>query len=328
MDMNMTLNEMIEDYYENKHKVMETDLASGDNSVAMDYNYELQLLHRAANALEFAAASIPVIYNDETSETKVETLMEQKQALEKLRCLSNNMDSSFIYSMYCENNLRNTSSETMSIQQKKATAIQDKLDLMMDIASFKTAYANCASAALPVSVAELEQAINDAEALMVQYNITEDDISGRTTQVVADKYQKKELYVFQDINSYEEEQQLTSNDLEIVESNDGYVMATNASPELFAQNPSLERDFSERVRGNEIVHSEPPRETTIDMAKVGGNVKYEQYDDIGTVEKQQGVPTYEEKTEMSERTERETSGNGKSSTTTTTKTTKTETYER
>lgn len=328
MEKNMTLPELLEDYRQNERKIIETEPSDFDTSIAVECARERQLLYKAANALEFATAAAPVVYHNATGETTVETLMEMKQALENLRCLTNNMDNQFVKALYCENFSRTVSRETFDVQQKKAVSVLDKLELLMDITPFQQAYLMNAQNASPISVADLEMAVNTSEALMSQYHITETDITARTMQVVADKYQRNELYVFQETTTRDEQQALPDVGLEIVESNDGYVMATNASPELIAQNPSLERELSERVRGNEVVHNEAPKETTIDMAKVGGNVKFEQYDDIGSLEKEKGVPTYEEKTEMAERTERETSSDGKTSVTTTTKSTKTEAYER
>jgi hypothetical protein len=330
MDKSMSVPELYEHFRQHKQKIMEMDntsLSEEDIAILIDCASEHKLLCRAMQSLELVNSAIAVVY-EATGETTVETLMEQKQALENLRCLTNGMDKKFVYSLYSENLPRTFSSDGIEQQQRKAVAIQDKIDLLMDFSPFRDISTEYGQSVQTVTVADMEKAIVAAEALMEQYNIPKDNIANSTLQVVSEKYQKKELYVFQDVTSLEEEHTNPADDLVIVESNDGYVMATNASPELFAQNPSLERDYSERVRGNEVVHNEAPKETTIDMAKVGGNVKYEQYDDIGTIEKEKGVPTYEERIEMSERTERETSGNGKSSKTTTTKTTKIESYER
>ena len=333
MKKNMLLSELFEDFRRNERELMEmktADVTDIDTELAVECAYERQLLYKAANALEFLTTSVPVVYHAGTGETTVETLMEQKQALENLMCLTNNMDNQFVYSLFCDNLPRTASVETINNQKRRAVAVQDKLDLVMDIPFFGQAYAAYSEAAFPVTVAELEKSVKAIEGIMELYDIREDDIVSQTTQIVSEKYQRKELYVFQDTYTREEEKTPVADSLVIVESNDGYVMASNASPELFAENPSLEREFSERVHGNEVVHSETPRETTIDFARVGGNVKYEQYDDIGSVEKGQGVPTYEEKAEMSEKTERATSGNGNSSitTTTTTRTSKTESFER
>lgn len=85
--------------------------------------------------------------------------------------------------------------------------------------------------------------------------------------------------------------------VQIVESSDGFVM--NTDKEITAENF---KDFSQKVEnGNEVIHNEVPSETTIDTAEVRGKVKYEQNDDIGTVEKKQGIPTYEEKADAADR---------------------------
>jgi hypothetical protein len=71
-------------------------------------------------------------------------------------------------------------------------------------------------------------------------------------------------------------------DMEVVESNDGYVM--NRS-EVSAANESK---LSEKVqRGNEVVHNEAPRETTSDPAKVTPNRKLEAVQEKGTKEREE-----------------------------------------
>lgn len=332
MDNKLLLPDLLEAIRRHEHELMEMEYESNTDKkaeIAVECAHEHQLITRAANSLEFLTAAVPVVYHNATGQTSIEALMEQKEALECLRCLSNNMDKEFVHSLYCENYPMTSTAADIGGRQEKAIEVQDKLDLLMDIPAFQVAYQSYQESAAP-TIAELEQTLETTEALMAQYYITETDITNRTIQVVAEKYQSKELYVFED-KSTREEQEKAADNLVVVESNDGYVMATNASPELFKENPSLEREFSERVQnGNEIIHNEAPKETSIDFSKVGGNIKYEQYDDIGTVEKGQGVPTYEEKTEKAEQTERETSGNGKpqTTTTTTTRTSRTESYER
>ena len=68
--------------------------------------------------------------------------------------------------------------------------------------------------------------------------------------------------------------------VEIVESNDGYVMA---SSEITADN---EAEFNSRVNkaNNEVIHNEAPQETTIDPSAVGGKVKLEVVEDLGSRE--------------------------------------------
>lgn len=85
--------------------------------------------------------------------------------------------------------------------------------------------------------------------------------------------------------------------VEIVESFDGYVM--NANQQITADNI---KEFEAKVEddGMTVIHNEAPMETTIDPAEVGGRVKLEEYDDIGTVEKADGVLTYEEKEELAD----------------------------
>lgn len=68
--------------------------------------------------------------------------------------------------------------------------------------------------------------------------------------------------------------------VEIVESSDGYVMA---SSEITTEN---EAEFNSRVNkaNNEVIHNEAPQETTIDPTAVGGKVKLEVVEDLGSKE--------------------------------------------
>lgn len=88
--------------------------------------------------------------------------------------------------------------------------------------------------------------------------------------------------------------------VEIVESIDGYVMsATKITPEN-------QKSFDSLVeKGNEVIHTEVPMYTTTDISEVGGKVKLEVADDIGTVEKAQGVLSYEDKEAIADAKEAE-----------------------
>lgn len=78
--------------------------------------------------------------------------------------------------------------------------------------------------------------------------------------------------------------------VEIVESFDGYVINTNQEI-----NASNEKEFNEKVENkNEVIHKEAPMETSVNLSEIGGRVKYEEHDDIGTIEKAEGVLSYNE----------------------------------
>ncbi len=85
--------------------------------------------------------------------------------------------------------------------------------------------------------------------------------------------------------------------VEIVESFDGYVMNTDKP----ITNENVQ-DFDTKVEedGQSVIHNEAPMETTIDPAEVGGRVKLEEYDDLGTVERADGELTVEEQAEIVE----------------------------
>lgn len=104
------------------------------------------------------------------------------------------------------------------------------------------------------------------------------------------------------IRQAEEELKQKNIPVEIVESFDGYVMSVNQ--EITADNL---KEFEAKVEddGKTVIHNEAPMETTIDPAEVGGKVKLEEYDDIGTIEKADGELTYEEKAELVENQQEE-----------------------
>ena len=68
--------------------------------------------------------------------------------------------------------------------------------------------------------------------------------------------------------------------------------------EEIAANLDLSQEFASKVKnGNEVVHNEAPRHTTSDPSRVGGNVQLEEVDDLGTIERDSGLQTEEEKEE-------------------------------
>lgn len=333
INQNMSLPELMDDFRRKERLVKEMNphgnLTAAQIEVVNDYEAEKQLFTDTANALEFTIASSPIIVN--YNSVTIESLMERAECLQALRNLTNDFDKSFVISLY--KNDENTL-QKVDVQSDRTTSILQKLDLLASSDEFKQAYLeNQNEHMTTVTVSDLTLSSAVAQSLMRQYEIETENISESTLLVVSKLYGDGEnsrlnkiTEKFSEAKTVETSESKEDKELVIVESNDGYVMATNATPELLKENPDLERQFSETVKnGNEIVHNEAPRQTTIDMSKVGGNVKYEQYDDIGTVEKGQGVPTYEEKVEQTETAERE-RHNG-TETTTTTKTTTKQNYE-
>ena len=317
VDMNLSIPELLDDYERNEHRIKEftfDGVSENEIEILSDYDNERQLLIETGKSLEFIVASTPVIvdYNS----TVIESLMSRADCLCALRTLTNDFDITFVIALYRATDMKN--------QYEREQTILNKLDLLLDTPGFKelmTAF----TATEPITAVDLKSTTENIKALMSEYQIDETAIMDSTLIVAAEKHAKRELYKIVETTSRSYEENKDQEDLVIVESNDGYVMATNASPELFNSNPELERRYSEQVtNGNEIVHNEAPRQTTIDMSKVGGNIKYEQYDDIGTVEKENGIPTFEEKVEQEEVKERQREGSRTTKTTRITQTHRTD----
>lgn len=317
VDMNLSIPELLDDYERNEHRIKEITfygVSENEIEILSDYDNERQLLIEAGKSLEFVVASTPVIvdYNS----TVIESLMSRADCLCALRTLTNDFDRTFVIALYCATD--------MEKQYEREQTILNKLDLLLDTPGFKELTTSF-MVTEPITVVDLKSTTENIKALMSEYQIDETAIMDSTLLFAAEKHAKQELYKIVERTSRSYEENKDQEALVIVESNDGYVMATNASPELFNSNPELERRYSEQVtNGNEIVHNEAPRQTTIDMSKVGGNIKYEQYDDIGTVEKENGIPTFEEKVEQEEVEERQCEGSRTTKTTRTTQTHRTD----
>lgn len=317
VDMNLSIPELLDDYERNEHRIKEITfygVSENEIEILSDYDNERQLLIETGKSLEFVVASTPVIvdYNS----TVIESLMSRADCFCALRTLTNDFDRTFVIALY--------RATDMEKQYEREQTILNKLDLLLDTPGFKELTTSF-MVTEPITVVDLKSTTENIKALMSEYQIDETAIMDSTLLFVAEKHAKQELYKIVETTSRSYEENKDQEDLVIVESNDGYVMATNASPELFNNNPELERRYSEQVtNGNEIVHNEAPRQTTIDTSIVGGNIKYEQYDDIGTVEKENGIPTFEEKVEQEEVEERQREGSRTTKTTRTTQTHRTD----
>lgn len=133
-----------------------------------------------------------------------------------------------------------------------------------------------------------------AAAAMIEQGLDveiRDTEKGTSVTLEAEKY-KENYNVFDRLNGYfpvdkdnleDVDYENQHKPVEIVESSDGYVMA---SSEITAEN---EAEFNSRVNqaNNEVVHNEAPQETTIDPSAVGGKVKLETVEDLGSKELKQ-----------------------------------------
>lgn len=286
IDMNLSIQDLVNNMQRQKHHIKELNfdsLSENDIEIINDYNYEQRLFTEVGNALDFATAATPIVIEHDGA--IIESLMERAECLSALRTLSNNFDNNFVNLVYTE-----YSGEADDVQYARADLIAHKLDLLCASTEF-AAMIEAENFPENITINDLKVISLNMESLMREYQIDQFAITEDTLLLVADKHSRPgELYKLTEVASQSIENGKDKDNLVVVESNDGYVMATNASPELFRVNPETERQYFEQVRnGNEIVHNEAPRQTTIDTVKVGGNIKYEQYYDYGTIEREKSV---------------------------------------
>lgn len=306
----MTISELFVDYKENEEKIRQMDfnnLSESDISVLMTYHEEKELFSRACDALDFTASSNAQIQQIENRKfvNSLFSLQENEEYVRQLNTLTNNMDKHYITAIYSEGYTADKSIIEYNDRQEKTEA---QLANVFKSALVADTYQNNATPV--ITVAMLTAAIERCDALMAEHDIDRENIhqsSAETTLFAALNQKAYELD-----NNIEKNRELQPESLVLIESNDGYVLASNASPEMFREHPELENQYNGVVQnGNEVVHNEVPRETTVDMSKVSGHVKYEQFDDIGSIEKQQGIPDYETKEEMAVTTQKHSTENGK-----------------
>ena len=291
----MTVPELIDDYRKNEAEISKMDMnniSDEEMLVVKDYLKEKQLFTKLTDAIDYASASAVTITKlDTLTRTKidsVQSLEDKEEFARRLKALTNDMDKSYLDTIYIEGYGDNS----VALERQKRT--ENHIAELRESPEVESAYRNAIAPAITVAV--LMKVAKDTEALMEQFNIDKNNIYEDTIEKAYNNYFDRKTHT---IDENVEQSKAKAAGLEIVESNDGYVMATNASPDTIKENPNLEKELSERTHnGNEVVHNEAPRETTIDLSEVGGHVKYEQFDDIGSVEKQQGIPDYETKEEM------------------------------
>lgn len=310
----MTVPELIEDYKNNEAQISEMDmnnLSEKDMLVIKDYLKEKQFFSEMCDALDYTAASAVTITTLDTktitTKDSIQSLEEKEEFARRLQTLSNGMDKSYLDTIYMDS----YGDSKTALERQKRT--EEHIAGLMESPEVQSVYKGVTVPVITVAV--LSTAAKQAEHLMEQNGIDKSDIHNSTIEAVYDRYFAKATYT---IDNDVESSKAKAKNLEIVESNDGYVMATNASSEEIKENPNLQREYSEKVQnGNEVVHNEAPRETTIDMSEVGGHVKYEQFDDIGSIEKQQGIPDYETKEEMAVVAQKQSKENSKAKSETT-----------
>ena len=291
INKSITMKQLVTDFRELECRVREMDfskLSEIDVQILSDYAEMKQFFSDIGNSLDYVVASTP--FSSGVEKDTLSSLMERERCIRTLRNLTNDNDKEFIYFIYSERyQAEYTSEERREREQLAVCRSKDIYEKVYRYEPYVIAHA--------ITVSSVALTVNSVYQEMDKYCIDRSDIYESTMGKVVECYEKGQLNVLYEEEKGEVFKQNEIEDVVVVESSDGYAVPTSAN----LDNPVVAAKFFEKVQnGNEIVNTASPRETTIDASRVGGNVKYEEADDIGTIEKGDGVPSYEEKEAMTE----------------------------
>lgn len=298
MDKNLTLAEMLEVHSENSIEMRSLDMANlttDDQNVINDYVAVRQLLQRAGESLEFVLATT-VLLQEDINVYSVASVMEKAENLKALSVLTNNGDESFIKTIYKEGL---HSDLTIEEQTALINSALDKMALLKSANEFEQAYEQETASGNEITVTTLTNVVNDIQSIIAKNDIPLDKISESSEILIEKMFASDSMYIYENVpDEIETREELNKQDdeLVIVEGNDGGVIYTNMTPELAARRPDLLSKYESIVdtSGDYVTHY-TVEETTTDMSRVGGDVKYEAVNDIGTIERGQGELNHEEK---------------------------------
>lgn len=299
LDENLSIQEMIERYKEVEWEVRRNfrlvdelqDLDFNGNMV--EYLQAKEFFTNVGNALEFVTASTNRVGDE------IESLIGSDMFCSNLTLLSNNLDEKFVSYILAEGY---NSEISISSRDFRQDIVLQTIESMLENKTMNEAIQNAICS--DITVGDLKSSVNTISEMMNEFEVDANLPASVREQTIDAYFRAKETNELIKIDIVESK----PINLEITESNDGYVMATNASMEAIKNNPDLEYQYNAVVRNNnEVVHNEAPKETTVDLSKVGSLIKYELFDDIGSIEKEQGIKTYEEKeyAEHEEKSEKE-----------------------
>lgn len=286
--------EMLDEYEQLCTQVSSIDrsnpvsLSEEEKAICRDYDNSKHFMSDMRAALDFTRSSTQVVLA-ENGQRECRSLMENEQKYaEALVLLTGGFDERLQDDM-CAIRLPYQSEQMTQAEYEAFT--EAPLDLTAVKKAIDTEIGN-QNIMQTRSISEVASLIDDINAIRNENDISYRNVMDDTLRVLYIKLEADECFAFgREIN---DEEKLKP--VEIVESNDGYVMNTNQ--EITVANLD---DYNAKVEnGNEVIHPETAAFTTIDPAEAGGKVKLEEFDDIGSVEKAQGIPTYEEKALIAE----------------------------
>lgn len=267
-----TVKELLADYREMEQKAKEVNMAKLSDEDAAFLNEYAELtdfLNDTREALDFVKASTVVVLpnaeNLDTLECR-SILTDKEQYAELAAALSDNFNKDFLDAVEATRT-EPISNEYMGRQEFLGSAKAPlEMTEIKEVVEEKTVEEK--------TVEEIIKAQEQAKELMEQNEIERDNIIESTLAAVFVLNEAEKLTTL----AKQEDEIPVEKPVEIVESNDGYVMASSEVT------PENEAEFNSKVNqvNNEVIHNEPPKETTVDRSRVGGNVKLETAEDLGT----------------------------------------------
>ena len=270
---NLTISELLTKYEEDK-QILETiddfNNPTEEQALAMtDISDARKFFTQTQESIDYIAAC--AVLNHDGS---VDSLMNKNSYLSTLLDVTDVNNKDFLDKVYSESTNKKTVEDKQRVEESITTIICGNPMLTQEF----------------LSMADQMPETTVADTMRVNgtiHNMLEaEKISGKTTDI------------FDFVREQLKNEQSKNKPLQIVESNDGYVMAVSIPAEEIAANLDLSQEFASKVKnGNEVIHNEAPRHTTTDPSRVGGNVQLEEVDDLGTIERDSGLQTEEEKEE-------------------------------
>lgn len=122
----------------------------------------------------------------------------------------------------------------------------------------------------------------DEERLFEETDLSPEEISA--VAIIMKHYEEEGLTAEAERNAFKEIEE-ENIPVQVTFSDDGYVM--NTSEEITAQNVD---QYNEKVEnGNEYKDVGVPKETTVDISEVGGKIKLEEANELGSIEEEQDI---------------------------------------
>lgn len=282
---NRNMERMLADYYRLKSEISHRDIVASSN-IASEYQNVTNFLSKMRDALDFVKSSTAVAFDGADITPKVFSLMKDAyEYADSIVTLTGGFNKQLI------NLLEETRTEPLKLEIMPVDFYESASRAPLKNNIIKDAILQCCDgfelndAMQNIKVSDVVRVVENAEKYMELYDIDKSNIAESTLRVFVSERDYGTAHVIANFYGEKTQEQEYSKDwsAQIVESSDGFVL--NRDP-LTPENMSY---INSRVeKGNEIRDDNVPQETTIDPARAQGNVRLEEFSDIGTIEEDSG----------------------------------------